>query len=156
MGLLGEIVQTLHAWVKGEAQIVAVLLVLYAIGFGFAQVPAWYVIAPLCAFLYLIPLFGSPIGLILALLVTFFADRTIWQVLAVLLVWVVIQGIEGFYLTPHILGKRTRLGPLAVFFGVIAGSSLFGFFGVLFAVPAMAVAMVIWRYWERSRTSALK
>ena len=156
MGLPAEIWQTLRAYVKGELQIVCILAVLYAVGFAIAGVPGWFAVAVLCALLYLVPIFGSPIAVLLALAVTFFADRTFWQVLGVLIAWVIVQTIEGFYLTPHILGKHTRIGPLAVFFGVALGGALFGFFGILLAVPAMAVAAVVWRHLDRSGPAALK
>lgn len=156
VGLLAEILQTLKAWLKGEAQIVCILALLYAIGFALTGVPGWFVVAVICALLHLVPIVGAPLGLLLALAVTFFADRTFWQVMGVLIAWVIVQSIEGFYLSPYILGKRTRIAPLAVFFGVALGGSIFGFFGILLAVPAMAVAMVIYRYLDRSRPSALK
>ncbi len=156
MSLLSEILATLANWLKGELQIVAILAVLYTVGFALAGVPAWVLLGPLCAVLYLVPIFGAPLGLILVLAATALAGRSFPQILAALAVWILVEALEGFYLTPHILGKRTRLGAMAVFFGVIAASALFGPIGIFFAVPAMSVAMVIYRYFNRSRTSAVK
>jgi len=156
MSLLSEILATLANWLKGELQIVAILAALYTVGLALAGVPAWVLLGPLCAVLYLVPIFGAPLGLVLVLAATALAGRSFPQILAALAVWILVEALEGFYLTPHILGKRTRIGPAAVFFGVIAASALFGPIGIFFAVPVMSVAMVIYRYFNRGRTSAVK
>ncbi|MDQ6678161.1 MAG: AI-2E family transporter [Acidobacteriota bacterium] len=156
MSLLSEILTTLANWLKGELQIIAILAALYTLGFALTGVPAWFLLGPVCALLHLVPIFGAPLGLILVLAATALAGRSFPQILAALAVWVLVEALEGFYLTPRILGKRTRLGPMAVFFGVIAASALFGPVGIFFAVPTMAVAMVIYHYFNRARTSAVK
>lgn len=144
--LIRDIFSTLGNWVKGELQVTGILVVLYTIGFAFTHVPGWFLLGPLCGLLNLVPVFGSPLGMILTLGISFFAGRPFGYLLATLGVWVFLQGLEGFYLTPQILGRRTRLGPLAVFVGVIGASAVFGPIGVIFAVPIMAVLLVIWRY----------
>ena len=149
--LATQIVEILGNWLKGELQITAILALIYTLGFALAHVPAWYLLGPLCGLLYLVPIFGGPVGLILTLAVTYFADRPIGYVLAALGIWIFAQALEGFYLTPQILGKRTKLGPFAVFVGVIAASAIFGPLGVIFAVPAMSVALVVYRYFDRPR-----
>jgi predicted PurR-regulated permease PerM len=145
--LIREILATLGSYLKGQAQIILILAVLYTAGFALVPVPGWFLVGPVCALMYVVPIFGSLIGLAIAMASTLLAGQDLFRLLWVLGVWVVIQGLEGFWLSPRILGKRTRVGPLAVFFGVAVASSLFGFLGVLLAVPAMAVALVIWRHW---------
>ena len=54
--------------------------------------------------------------------------------------FVAVQIIEGYFLTPRILGGRMRLHPMAVFLGMLIGGKLFGFLGIILAVPAIAVA----------------
>jgi len=147
--LPAEILGSLGNWLRGELQITAILVVLYTVGFALTQVPAWFLLGPLCGLLYLIPIVGGPIGLILTLAVSFFAGRPFGFLLGTLAIWVFAQGLEGFYLTPQILGKRTRLGPFAIFVGMIAASAVFGPLGVIFAVPVMSVLLVVWRYIDR-------
>ncbi len=149
-GLISEIFSTLGNWVKGELQITSILVALYTVGFAITHVPAWFLLGPLCGLLYLIPIVGGPIGLILTLAVSFFAGRPFGYLLGTLGVWVFLQGLEGFYLTPRILGRHTKLSPLAVFVGAIGASAVFGPIGVIFAVPVMAVLLVIWRYIDRT------
>jgi predicted PurR-regulated permease PerM len=147
--LIRDILAAIGNWVKGELQITAILIALYTIGFALTKVPAWYLLGPLCGVLYLVPIIGGPVGLILTLAVSYFGDRAFGLLLATLGVWVFLQALEGFYLTPQILGIRTKLGPFAVFIGIIGASAVFGPIGVIFAVPVMSVLLVIWRFIDR-------
>jgi predicted PurR-regulated permease PerM len=64
----------------------------------------------------------------------------------VLVVFVVGQTLEGFFLTPWLVGDRVGLHPVAVIFAILAGGTLFGFLGVLLALPVAAVLMVLLRH----------
>jgi predicted PurR-regulated permease PerM len=64
---------------------------------------------------------------------------------------VVVQGIEGFVLTPRILGDRLGLSPFVVFLVLIAGGFFFGPLGLVVAVPLAAVVNVFWRFWRQHR-----
>ena len=57
-----------------------------------------------------------------------------------------VQCVEGYYLTPRILGGRLSLHPMAVFLGLLIGGKLFGFLGVLLAVPVIAVTQVFLKF----------
>ena len=79
-------------------------------------------------------------------LAAFFQFGEWLPVLQVAIVFAVAQAIEGMVLTPRFVGERIGLHPVAVIFAVLAGGQLFGFTGVLLALPAAAVAMVLLRY----------
>jgi predicted PurR-regulated permease PerM len=64
----------------------------------------------------------------------------------VLFVFAAGQTVESFWLTPKFVGNRIGLHPVAVIFAVMAGAQLFGFFGVLLALPVAAIVMVLLRY----------
>jgi len=98
-----------------------------------------------------VPYFGSLIALTIAGAMSGLFDGNLTHLLTVLGVWVVIQGIEGFWLTPRILGRPLGLRPLVVFFALIAASLLFGPIGFLLTVPALAVVAVFWRYFRERR-----
>jgi hypothetical protein len=59
---------------------------------------------------------------------------------------VLVRNIEGFVLTPRILGGRLQLHPMAVFLGILIGGNLFGLLGILLAIPTIAVAKVLARF----------
>ncbi len=150
--LLREIARTLTAYVRGEIIIALTMSALYAVAFALLKVPVWLLIALLCGFLHLVPNLGILIGFALAVGLTAIAGREFWRIAAVAGAFVLFQGFEGYYLTPHILGRRLGLRPLAVFLAVLAGSLLFGVVGLFLAPPALAVANVIWKFF-RSRSS---
>ncbi len=148
-----ESVRMLGLFIRGQVIIIGILMILYAIGFAAAHVPVWPLVAILAGLCYAVPYFGSLIALTIAGTMSALFDGNLTHLLTVLGVWVVIQGIEGFWLTPRILGKPLGLRPLVVFFALIAASLLFGPIGFLLTVPALAVGNVFWRYF-REREAA--
>ena len=100
----------------------------------------------LTGLLVFIPYLGFGIGLVLAMIaaVLQFAD---WSgLIAVAVIYGAGQVIESFFLTPRLVGERIGLNPLAVIFALLAFGQLFGFVGVLLALPASAVLMVAFRH----------
>lgn len=143
-----ESIRVLGIYAKAQIIIVIVDTVLYAIGFAIAHMPFWYVVAVLAGACTIIPRIGSLIGLAIAGIVGFFGDLTVMQLLIVFADWVIVQGIEGFYLTPKLMGRPLGLRPLFVFVALLAASFLFGPIGFLLAVPILAVGNVFWRYFR--------
>jgi predicted PurR-regulated permease PerM len=78
------------------------------------------------------------------------------HVALVLVVFAIGQTLEGYVLVPRLVGEKIGLHPVAVIFAVLAGGELFGFLGVLLALPVASVVMVLLRYaYERYRASDL-
>ena len=140
--LFDEVGRILQAYVRGQLLIAMLMGMLYAIGFVLLQVPAGAGIAILAGFLNTIPYIGTLFGIILATSFTMAAGAGFWRVGGVLGVFVAVQMIEGYLLTPRILGGRMRLHPMAVLLGMLIGGKLFGFLGIILAVPTIAVANV--------------
>jgi len=140
--LFDEVGRILQAYVRGQLLIAMMMGVLYAIGFVLLQVPAGIGIAILAGFLNTIPYVGTAFGIVLATSFTMSAGNGFWRVGAVIGVFVAVQMIEGYFLTPRILGGRMRLHPMTVFLGMLIGGKLFGIFGIILAVPTIAVAKV--------------
>ncbi|MCK5325550.1 MAG: AI-2E family transporter, partial [Woeseiaceae bacterium] len=69
-----------------------------------------------------------------------------WQLVGVFATFTIAQAIEGSVLTPKLVGDRIGLHPVLVIFAVVAGGQLFGFFGILLALPAAAVLSVLVRF----------
>jgi len=140
--LFDEVGRILQAYVRGQLLIAMLMGVLYAIGFVLLKVPAGAGIAILSGFLNTIPYIGTVFGIILATSFTMAAGAGFWRVGGVIGVFVAVQMIEGYFLTPRILGGRMSLHPMAVFLGMLIGGKLFGFLGIILAVPTIAVAKV--------------
>ncbi|HXG84975.1 MAG TPA: AI-2E family transporter [Pyrinomonadaceae bacterium] len=73
-------------------------------------------------------------------------STNVWDIAAVLGVFVAVQSLEGYYLTPKILGGRLNLHPMAVFLGLLIGGKLFGLLGVILAIPAIAIGKVFLKF----------
>jgi predicted PurR-regulated permease PerM len=140
--LFDEVGRILQAYVRGQLLIAMLMGVLYSVGFVLLQVPAGVGIAILAGFLNTIPYIGTAFGVILATSFTMAAGAGAWRVGGVIGVFVVVQMIEGYLLTPRILGGRMSLHPMAVLLGMLIGGKLFGFLGIILAVPTIAVAKV--------------
>lgn len=143
--------RVLGIYLRGQILIALIVTGLYAVGWDIAKVPWWFAVAILCGVLNLVPKVGSLIALALTLWGTWANDGQSWQLITVFAVWVLVQGIEGFVLTPRILGKPLGLRPFWVFIAILVGSFVFGPLGFVLAVPALAVAAVFWRYFQGRR-----
>lgn len=144
--LFDEIGRILEAYVTGQLLVALGMAVLYAIGFYLLDVPAWAGVAAIAGILNAIPYIGTAIGLVLALAFTFADGAGLWRLGGVAGVFVLVQNVEGFFLTPRILGGRLQLHPMAVFLGILIGGNLFGLLGILLAIPSIAVAKVLAKF----------
>jgi len=153
MGVVSDVGRTLGGYVIGQLKIAALLACLYSIGYALAGVPFWLLLGILCGALNVIPVVGSLIGLALTMYAVFLGDGELWNYVGALITFVVAQGLEGFWLTPRILGSSVGLSPLYVFLAVLVGGAMFGPLGLLLAVPALAVIAVLWRHAVKRRAS---
>ncbi|HXG67528.1 MAG TPA: AI-2E family transporter [Blastocatellia bacterium] len=144
--LFDEVGRILASYVRGQLLIAMIMAALYAVGFAALGVPAWAGIAALAGLLNAIPYVGTILGLILATGFTLAEGGGLWRIAGVVGVFAAVQSIEGYYLTPRILGGRLSLHPMAVFLGLLIGGKLFGILGVILAVPVIAVGKVFLKF----------
>jgi predicted PurR-regulated permease PerM len=145
-----EVGHTLASWIVAQVKIVVILTGIYAVGFAVSRVPWWLAVAAVCGLLNFIPVTGPVIALLIVLPVTWVIRQDAIPVLGALITYVVAQGLEGFYLTPKIMGRRLGLSPWVVFLVILVGGLVFGPLGVLFAAPVAAVVAVLWRRRQRA------
>lgn len=148
--------QVLGAFVRGQLLVMLALGVFYGIALSIAGLSVGPLIGMVAGLLSFVPYLGFMIGFgasLIAVLVQY-GDWT--HVLIVCGVFVVGQLLEGYVLVPRLVGGKIGLHPVAVIFAVLAGGHLFGFLGVLLALPAASVVVVVMRYLlERYRQSEL-
>jgi predicted PurR-regulated permease PerM len=140
--LFDEVGRILESYVRGQLLIAVCMAVMYAIGFAVMSVPAWSGIAAIAGLLNAIPYVGTALGMLLAIGFTLADGGGLWRVAGVIGIFAVVQMIEGYWLTPRILGTRLNLHPMAVFLGILIGGKLFGLLGVILAIPTIAVTKV--------------
>ena len=153
-GFFREVDAVLGQFFRGQFTVMAVLAVLYSMGYGVIGVPLALPIGIMAGVLSFIPYVGSTLALATALLMTALDWQGWTQILWVLGVHAVIQGLEGFVITPKIMGDTVGISAIAVLFALLVGAELLGFTGVLLAVPAAAVTKIlVQRIDERYRKS---
>lgn len=141
---------------RGQFTVMAILAVLYSVGYGAIGVPLALPIGIMAGFLSFIPYVGGTVALGAALLMTLLDWQGWSQVFWVLGVHAVIQGLEGLVVTPKIMGDTVGISAIAVLLALLIGAELLGFTGVLLAVPAAAVLKILFqRIDERYRRSTL-
>ena len=143
--LPSEVGHTLASWIVAQVKIVVILTGIYGVGFALSRVPWWLALAVVCGLLNFIPVAGPVIALLIVLPMTWLIRQNAIPVLGALITYVVARGLEGFYLTPKIMGRRLGLSPWVVFLVILVGGLVFGPIGVLFAAPVAAVIAVLWR-----------
>lgn len=140
--LFDEVGRILESYVRGQLLIAMCMATLYALGFALLRVPAWAGIAVVAGLANVIPYAGTALGLLLATGMTLADGGGLWRVAGVVGVFAVVQLIEGYLLTPRILGTRLNLHPMAVFLGLMIGGKLFGLLGVILVIPTIAIVKV--------------
>lgn len=139
---LDETDEVLGQYLRGQLLVMAVLAVFYTVGLALVGLKLALPIGVFTGLAVFIPYLGFGLGLVLALLAAVLQFQTVLGVALVGAVYAVGQVVESLYVTPRLLGERIGLHPIAVIFALMAFGHLFGFVGVLIALPASAVLLV--------------
>ena len=153
---LSEVNIRLNAFVRGQIKICIYLSILYAIGLLIVGIDLAIPIGVLSGLLFIVPYLGTAFGIVTSLLLALIDFGFSWQAIGVVVVFIVVQLIEGYYLTPKIIGESVGLSPLVVMIALLVGASLMGIWGMFLAIPITAVLSVIGTDWlTRYRKSRL-
>jgi len=138
-----EINRVLAQFCRGQISVMLLLAVYYSVGLWLAGLDFALPVGVLTGLLIFIPYVGFGSGLTLAVLAALLQGGGGWEpLIGVAVVYGIGQLVESFALTPYLVGERIGLHPLAVIFAVLAFGQLFGFIGVLVALPASAALLV--------------
>ncbi len=137
----------LVSFFRGQILIGLILGVLMAVGFTLVGLKFGLLIGLMIGFLNIIPYLGTMIGLGVALPLAYFQpDGGLGTFLWVVGVFTVVQTLDGYFITPRIMGKSTGLHPMVVIFSIFFwGLALDGLLGMILAVPLTAFFVVFWR-----------
>lgn len=145
MSKIAQIDTLLSGFVRGQLIVALILMVLYTIGLSLVGTPSSILLGIIAGVASLVPFMGLIIGFLPSLLLTFLQFRDWQHLVGVAAVFIVVQALEGNLITPKIVGERLGLHPVVVLLAVLVGGDVFGFLGILLAVPAIAVIKVFWR-----------
>jgi len=147
VGLAQECHEVLGAFVRGQLMVMLALGVIYSAGLMLVGLELGLLIGMLAGLAAIVPYMGFIIGIGAALVAGLFQfGGDLYPMLGIVAVFMVGQALEGMVLTPLLVGDRIGLHPVAVIFAILAGGELFGFTGVLLALPVAAVIMVLLRH----------
>jgi len=155
-GIAGEIDAVLAEFLRGQIAVMLLMSLLYVVGLWLAGLQFALPIGIVTGMLVFIPYIGMLTGLTLATLAALMQFGSLGGLIPVWIVMAIGQTLEGMLVTPLLVGKRIGLHPVAVIFALLAFGQIFGFFGVLLALPASAALLVGLRHLGRHyRNSSL-
>lgn len=146
--LAKEIDELLSQYLRGQLVVMAILALYYALALYFLGMAGGVAIGIFTGIAAFIPYIGFGVGVLLALISALMQFGPGIELLAVAGIYAIGQLVESFFLTPKFVGERIGLHPVAAVFALIAFGSLFGFFGVLLALPAAAISLVAYRFFK--------
>ncbi len=132
----------LGQYLRGQLLVMVVMAIFYALGLALFGLDLALPIGIFTGLAMFIPYLGFGIGLLLALLAGLLQFASLKVLIMVAVVYGIGQVVESLFLTPRLVGERIGLHPLAVIFALLAFGQVFGFVGVLIALPASAVLLV--------------
>jgi len=154
--LLREIDDVLGAFMRGQLMVMLALGGAYTAGLWLLGLDLAFIIGMSAGLMSVVPYLGTFVGVVAALIAATYQFQDLVHPAMALVVFAFGQMLEGMVLTPKLVGDKIGLHPVAVIFAVLAGGQLFGFLGILLALPVAAALNVLIRHaHDRYRGSAL-
>lgn len=144
--ILREVDAVLAEFLRGQLLVILVMSLFYVLALWLARLEFALPIGLITGLLSMIPYAGALIGFVLASMAALLQFENLWGLAWVWLAFGVGQALEGMVVTPWLVGERIGLHPVAVIFALLAFGHVFGFFGVLLALPASAALLVAGRH----------
>ncbi len=144
--LASESDEVLGAFIRGQLLVMLALTIIYSVGLSLVGLKLALLIGLLAGLVSFVPYLGFIIGVLAAGIAILLQTQQVLDLVYVLIVFGIGQILESVVLTPTLVGDRIGLHPVAVIFAVMAGGQLFGFIGILLALPVAAVLAVFLRH----------
>lgn len=131
--------EVLSGYIRGQLIVAMVLGILYALGLSIVGLRFGILIGLFSGLISIIPYAGLSLGFITAIIIAIANDASLGSMLGISAVFVIVQMLEGFIITPKLVGNKVGLGPLSTILALIIGGNLFGIVGMLIAIPVAAI-----------------
>lgn len=141
--------QVLSAYIRGQTNVCLLLGIFYAFFLSLIGLNHGFLIGFLTGIFSFIPYFGVIIGMAIGIAVAIFQFDSYVQILGVLLIFIIGQFVEGNFVTPKFVGDKIGIHPVLIIFSLLSGAALFGFLGILFAIPAIAIIGVLTKFFVK-------
>jgi len=146
--------EVLGAFLRGQLSVMVVLGVIYGVGLWMVGISVGPLIGMIAGLISFVPYLGAITGVLMGVIAAIVQYQDWQHVAYVAIVFAIGQTLEGYVLVPRLVGEKIGLHPVAVIFAVLAGGELFGFVGVLLALPVASVVMVLLRYAHERYTAS--
>ncbi len=143
VSLFSEIDSKIKNFLKGQLIVSVILAIIYSIGLSIFDVPLALLIGVVAGLANIIPYLGIAIGLVPALLLSYLDSHSLVNLLGVVGTFAVAQALEGTVISPRVVGEKVGLHPVMVIVAILLGGHFFGFVGILVAVPAASIVLVL-------------
>ena len=132
----------------GQGLVIIILGLLIGLGLWLIGVPYLFFWGFLSGLLEIIPYEGISIGGVLPVFYMFMVSDTIWQPLAVIGLYIIVQQIEGNFISPNVMGTSIRINPFFIILGLFIGAIIWGISGMILALPILAISKEILRSFD--------
>lgn len=132
----------LSGYIRGQILISILLALLYSISLSILGLNFGFLIGIITGLLNIIPYAGFIIGFTLSLIMVF-SEFSYFTLFSVIIIFALLQILEGFYLSPKIVGNRVGLSPLTTILAIIIGGNLLGLWGILLAIPVAGILKMV-------------
>ena len=146
--------EVLGAFIRGQMVVMSSLAGIYSIGLWVAGLELALLVGLLAGLVSFVPYLGFIVGIMAAIIASLMQFHDMSLLVPIAIVFTIGQLLESLLLTPLLVGDKIGLHPVAVIFAIMAGGQLFGFVGILIALPVSAVIMVLLRYVYQSYVSS--
>lgn len=146
--LFTSVQQLTRRYMLGQGLVIIILGLLIGFGLWIIGVPYPFFWGFLAGFLEIIPYLGTSIGGVLPLFYMFMIVDNLWQPFAVIILYILIQQIEGNFISPNVMGSSIKINPLFIILGLFVGGIMWGIPGLILALPILAVSKEIFRSFD--------
>ncbi|HFK9867772.1 TPA: AI-2E family transporter [Listeria monocytogenes] len=139
--VLGEANHQISSYIRGQIIVSLCIGILLFIGYLIIGLPYALTLAVIAACTSIVPYLGPAIAITPAIIIAIVTSP--WLLIKLIIVWCVVQLLEGKFISPQVMGKTLKVHPITILFVILVAGNLFGVLGVIFAVPGYAVLKVI-------------
>ena len=141
--MMTKIVEVIQNYVSGLSIVIIIVATLNCIGLFILGVKYALFFGFFAAILTIIPYFGIAIGALFPTLYTFLITNNVWLAIGILIVFGIVQALEGNFITPYVMSSKISLNPLVIIFGLLLGGFLWGALGMILSLPLMAIINIV-------------
>jgi predicted PurR-regulated permease PerM len=154
-GIVKSIVQITQRYLLGMFLLIMILGTLISIGLWLLGIPHAFFWGYVGAALNIVPYIGTTIGGVMPFVYSLFIMDTWWQPIGIVLIYVGVQTIDGYFITPVVVGDRVQLNVVTAILSLIIGNAIWGIPGMIIAIPMMAIIKIIMEHIPYTQPIAL-